>query len=217
MSYQDFVASTEQNVVILSDKISNTYNELCKHPVKLYKYRQWIICYVPFLNNILLYDERNASWWPMEYRGNLQKIVTKNDEPMLLCNKKLYILNKTDDDYFDDDVGKIDWNFVSQKLHLGAVNYTKCINSFTFASVNDNDNPCTMNLKVKNYRKKVDEGKEELIEYDINVIRTYVKRVNYSKVCEFQYTLCADLDSYEQVPLCFSNICIKYNITGVMR
>ena len=74
-----------------------------------------------------------------------------------------------------------------------------------------------MRLDVKNYRKQIDDGKPELFDYKIDVIRTFVKRVNYAKVCEFQYEIRYDDDTYINVPFEVSAITIKYKITGQVR
>jgi hypothetical protein len=118
---------------------------------------------------------------------------------------------------YKDDGEKIEWFIESQKLHLNANNYYKHIVNMTFASVYDGDKSLMTNLDVKNYRKQVDNGKNETFFYKINVIRTYVKRLNYSKVCEFQYKLSSNEEQAIPIPLALSNISIKYKIGGQVR
>ena len=216
MSYQDFIASSEQSLTYLSDTISPLYRKFNTGAVKLYLYEHWLIVYKSHEQNSFVFDLRNDSWWPMTYNGSVQKILTMFEQPILLDNKLLSHFDTSDNKY-SDDVGKINWHITSQKLHLNAINYNKHIISFTLATVNVNPNPCSIYLNVKNYRKRLDMGKEELISYEVDIIRTFVKRVNYSKVAEFQYTLSSNIKTYLQVPFSISNIAIKYNITGALR
>lgn len=216
MSYQDFIASTEQSLTYLSDAIFSKYKEFNIGAIKLYQYDYWIICYRQ--NHIIsfVFDIRNNSFWPEAYSQYIYKIITADNVPLILSNNKLYRFDTSDNNY-KDSIGKISWFILSQKLHLNAINYNKHLISFTLASVNDNSNPCSIKLEIRNYRKKVDYGKTEIIEYEVDVIRTFVKRVNYSKVTEFQYKLSADIDNAIQVPLALSNLSLKYNVTGVVR
>lgn len=216
MSYQDFISSSEQALNYLSDTIYDDYKKFNVGTVRLYQYGYWIVVYRQDSNQCYVLDIRNSSWWKLECKDYLHKLFTFNDKPHLIINSKHCNIDTSDFNY-EDYNGKIDWYFRSQKLHFDAINYNKHIINFTLASVNDNNNPCSINLKINNYRKKVNEGKEEIITYDIDVIRTFVKRVNYSKVSEFQYTISADLEDAIQVPLSLANLSIKYTVTGVIR
>jgi hypothetical protein len=58
----------------------------------------------------------------------------------------------------------------------------------------------------------------------VDTVRSYVKRLNYSKVGKFQYLLTSILndaaDDYEdaaRTPLSISNITIKYKVSGQVR
>ena len=104
-------------------------------------------------------------------------------------------------------------------MHLNANNYYKHIYNITLCSVDDNST-IAMRLDVNNYRKYVDNDKAGTFKYFIDVLRTFVKRLNYSKVCEFQYTLASDTkDGGNAInfPLSLSNITIKYDIGGQVR
>lgn len=216
MSYQDFVASTEQTLTFLSDAIHTKYKRFNNGAVKLYQYDYWIICYKENSPEAFVLDIRNASMWPVEYLNGVTDIITVYNKPLLISNNTIKRFDTSDNDYADD-FNKIEWYFVSQKLHLNALNYYKRVLNLIIASVNDNSNSCDTKLEVRNYRKKVDEGKVETIEYEVDMIRTFVKRVNYAKVSEFQYKLSSNLENAIQVPLGVANIAVKYLITGVAR
>jgi hypothetical protein len=106
---------------------------------------------------------------------------------------------------------------VSQKLHFGAINYNKRISSIALSTIATDNTSRNAKLQIRNYRKKMDDGREEILDYDVHILRTFVKRVNYLKVAEFQYILSADLDNAIQSPFNLTHISIKYNITGAIR
>ena len=216
MSYEDFVSSTEQTLTYLSDTIFGLYDKFNKEPVKLFQYKFWIICYHTTNGDAYVFDMRNNSWWYISYTDGVQNIVIVNDKPELLSNGNLYYLDTSGINY-KDDTGNIDWYFTSQKLHLNALNYYKKILNITINSLQKDDNSSRVKLSVTNYRHKVFDVKGEVIDYIVDVIRTYVKRVNYSKVIEFQYTISNDKTDAEQQPLYISNLSIKYKISNEVR
>ena len=239
MSYQQFVATTEQSLDYLSDNIYSTfYNYLTennsKNEIKLYKHSYWIFVYKQDSKKGFLLDMRNLSWWPIEGMYNTSKFVEINNKTVLLSNNKLFSLNTSDVYYFDNDgklKARIKWFVKSQKLHLNALNYYKHIVNITFASVHDvealkqsqhNIQNTNLKLQVNNYRKKIDgniDSKDDwsVVHYNIDIIRTYVQRLNYAKVNEFQYLLSNDSQTALNVPLSLSNITIKYKIGGQIR
>ena len=215
MSYQDFIASTEQSLTYLSDTIFKRFFEFSKEPIKLYQYKFWIVCYTLTSKIAYVYDIRNSSWWPMSFDTTLQQIITI-DKPCIVSNSKTYTTNALSKVYKDDYSDKnIEWHLTSQKLHLEAMNYKKRIVNMIISSLSDND--ANMLLKVINYRRQAAESAQEILDYEIDVIRNFVKKLNYVSVDEFQYTLSNDSSNAIQTQLCLSNIAIKYTITGVMK
>lgn len=221
LSYQDFVASTEQSVSFVSDSISSLYKSFrsnAKRGVKLTKFDNYLFLY-DCKNDILVYDLRTGSWWPWTIL-NVTKIK-RADELILIKDFAMGKLDYTSNKYFDAVKYEeyIDWYITSQKLHFGANNNYKHITNMTFSAVEESENltPLSLKLNVKNYRHYVDDGKEEEFEYKVDVIRTFVKRLNYSKVREFQYALSADLQNAIQIPLSLSAISIKYKVGGQVR
>jgi hypothetical protein len=156
-------------------------------------------------------------WWPMRYSGELNQLITITSPKALFKDMILHSVDLSVDNYKDDnDVNFIEWFIKSQKLHLGAINYNKHVVNIGLSSVAEDGN-CNAILQIKNYRKTADDGRDEILDYDVNVIRNFVKRLNYSRVNEFQYTLKNDLENLEQYPLTLSNISIKYTITGAIK
>lgn len=215
MTYQDFVASTEQAISYLSDAIYDTYKEFNSSPIKLFKYDFWILCYKENCKDSLLFDIRTNSWWPMEYFTIVNKVKQMKDE-VILISDKLYNYNNDVTDYYDYDGSKeykIPWHLQSQKLHLNSPNYCKHISNITLTSVLETDSPISLNLTVANYRKYMNVSKTQNFNFAVDSIRTFVKKLNYSKVNEFQYLLTNEDYSIRNVPLSLSNITIKYKIS----
>ena len=239
MSYQDYIASTEQSLTYLSDTIYSVFENYItdsksSNQVKLFKFGYWIIIYKQDSNNGFIFDIRNNSWWPVSGIGNLVKFVNIDNSVKLLSNGKMYELNKLDTNYFDYDGKKhtkIDWFIKSQKLHLNALNNYKHISNITFVSVHDsnilqnaeyNINELDFRLQVNCYRKKIDGNINEPddfvnVNYKVETIRTFVQRLNYSKINEFQYQLSSDEENAIEIPLSLNSITIKYKIGGQVR
>ena len=226
MSYQDFVASTEQALTYLSDDILDIFKTFSKSEVKLYKYDFWIICYNTITNEGYVYDIRNESWWKMEY-PTISKIVNvpvKNGNtivvtPLILSNNKLCNISTAFDDYYDlvTTKSKISWNFVSQPLYLTDINYYKHIVNITISSIQDTVYPLSFILDTMYYKQDGTESKKQVLQYKVYSIKTFVQRLNGFKVNQFQYQLRSDIESAVQLPLNVSSITIKYKVTGQVR
>ena len=239
MSYQDFIASTEQSLTYLSDNIYDMFinyitekNSL--NQIKLYKFGYWIVIYKRDSKDGFVFDTRNNSWWPLSSFDKPTKFVTIDNKVEMLSAGNMYDLNKSDADYYDYDgefVNKISWFVRSQKLHLSALNNYKHIINMTFVSVHDsnilqnseyNIDGLDFKLQVNCYRKKVDGNINSLddyvtVNYRVDTIRTYVQRLNYSKINEFQYQLSSDEENAMDIPLSLNSITIKYKVGGQVR
>lgn len=240
MAYQDFVNSTEQALTYLSDNIFDKFNNWNIGAVKLYQYKFWLICFKQDSLDGFVYDTRNGSWWPVNYKGNLLRQITEiNYKLYLLINSDytnlygtLYRLDKTSNKYYDGESGlnQISWFIRSQKLHFSAINYYKHINNITLSSVNDNQEESTFILRVVNYRKEPTIGKnveqvnrgDSTIQVKVSMVRTFAKRLHYFKVNEFEYTISSfipenGLKVTTLKPLSLTNITIRYTLTGMVR
>lgn len=216
-------------------------NNNLRRTIKLYKHDFWIIVYKPGKRGFV-YDVRNGSWWPVQIYDTVNKILTYENKPLLFIRGQCHILNTGDTNYVDEygtkstangplqTIYTINWYIQSQKLHLNALNYYKHISNITLVSVHDlqllkdndyNVNELDVKLQVNNYRKKIEGniGKEdcEMVSYKVETIRTFIQRLNYSKVNEFQYKLSCDEKSAINIPLSLSGITIKYKVGGQIR
>ena len=234
MTYQEFMATTEQALSYLSDSIYSVFQDFANNePIKLFKYAFWIFVYKQGSDKLLLFDIRNSSWWPMSLLHGVTKIFKDNDKLEVLLNKNVYKVDTKETNYYDKDTTKhnISWFIKSQKLYLNAINYYKHITNITFMSVHDmellqssnyNIDNSDFRLQVNNYRKRVDgnigdDTEYVAVSYNIESIRTFVQRLNYSKVNEFEYLLSSNNSNSVNIPLSLNSITIKYKIGTQVR
>ena len=217
MAYQDFVASTEQALTYLSDNIFSMYDNWNVSPIKLCQYKFWLICYRTDNKTALIYDMRNASWWPVTVPDFVNEVTELDYKLAVISDGKILNCDIGTTDYKDYGTEVIDWEVRSQKLHFNASNFYKHICSVTFNAVTDNNNKFTFRMRATNYRKLVSEKQPETLEYKVDVIRTFVKRFNFAKVSEFQYSLYNNNEDARPQPFAITNLSVKFKITGSAR
>ncbi len=222
LSYQDFVASTEQTATYITDSIQSTYDVFNNSGIKLAKFKFYVFCYKKNSNEILVFDVRTNSWWPWKLPHDIIQLYVIDDRLHLLSDEE-YEFVTTFDDYYDElanEIVPVNWYVKSQRLHLNANNYLKHISNITLSAVSDNDigklDTLSMDMIITNYRKQRNELDAQSFEFDIDSVRIYVKKLNYFKVNEFQYLLKSN-DNFIRFPLCLSNITIKYRIAGQVK
>ena len=221
LSYENFVASTEQTGTILSDVIINRWRDFNKYPIRLLEYDFWIICYSTETNKSYVFDTRNKSFWYMEYNNIIKDILR------IRKDIELFYTNKDNSSQYPctiletnicADFGKfpIDWFVTSQKLHFDKPVYRKRIQNIQLNTV-EKDDKTTFKLSLKAYRDRNYDNDVETLEYDVDTLRTFVKHCNYLKVNQLQYSLqCDDSDAIQR-PFKLSNIIIKYSVTSNVR
>lgn len=260
LTYQDFVSNDEQTLTFLSDAIysrftkmfntdakvfDRTDNKFKPYEGKIIRYKYWILCYLD-ISNIFVFDTRNNSWWYFKIPIHcLSFVILENGEHVEVHMPSFAIVAKelmlvrgivckfTTDVYYDkigNKIQNIDWRIKSQKLYLSSINYYKHIVNITLNTALDSNKPALVTLKVKNYRKRADYGKnilgknkvEDTISFNVDIIRTFVKRLNYYKINAFEYELRNfkndnDVVDIDAVHLSLTAISIKYLLTGQVR
>lgn len=221
LSYQDFVASTEQIITYLSDNILSEFVEFVdRGPVKLFLHKYWLFCYQNISNQMYLFDFRNNAWWVWRLPYEVDSVIEINNTPELIINKKRASFDYRDTDYFDylgDDRITIKWHLTSQKLNLGTLNNYKHVVNLTLNALQVSDSPMYLTLSLANYRDTATKVDGKVLEYQVDVLKTFVKRLNYYKINYFQYKLENTDNIAIQIPLSIDNISIKYKITGQVR
>ena len=214
LQYQQFMATTEQALTFISDNIQGMYDEFNTGPIKLYQYKYWVVIYRKDREQFYLLDMRNQSWWTWTLKKPAELLVTYNEKPLSLSDGNLFVLDKYDN--YTDDGDEIKWVITSQLLHFDAINNFKQVLSFILNSV-DTDDKFVFSLQNINYRRESNTRKREVFEYDIDTVRTFIKRMQFSKVNEFQYQMRNADKSFSPVPLRLTDISIKYIVTERVR
>lgn len=218
LSYQNFLATTEQALTYLSEIVNKRFEDGKKHKITVYK--NWVICYDGETSVCYFYDIRNNSWWYFDFNTPIEKLTVSTNENFdyelsLLSNGKMYKFSYDKNDYYDliaNNKKVIDWYIKSQKLHFNVINFYKSVEQFTFNLLGDLEYPLSVQLEINNYRDSLNEGKTETMIYDIDTIGTFTKKLSYWRLKEFQYTLkLNDIDAIK-VPLELIGITIKYRI-----
>lgn len=240
LSYQNFIATTEQATVPISDSVFNLIKDFLKDSaIKIYKKDYWVAFYNG-TNTVWIYDIRNQSWWRQKFNKAVTLITSRSSrkdassgkDTLLIINGVFYLLkipgtyfedsglyfeNGT---YLDDDDTEIEWYFQSQKLHLGAPNYFKSIQGMTFFDSSEDDYENIFDLETYAYRDKPYVNGEQNVHYDVRMIRTYLLRMHTMKINEFQFKISSDntiVQDELRHQLKLSSISIRYRITREVR
>ena len=233
MNYQAYMATTDQTLQFISDKIYAIWNKfyLNSENIMLLQHGDYVFVYNTS-NQYLMLDLRNYSWWKFEIPFNIKKLLTDQIE-LRVISDNLYkfkqVNNGTDkieDDYVDDkyyDVGNepIRWMFMSQRLHFNLPNHYKNMKQLVFHLVQSTGHISTFNAQIKLYRNSVNYKDMEVIPFDFNFavdeFRTFVKRFNYWKINMLQYGVANDDNAAVPARLVCNGVDIKYEIGDEVR
>ena len=117
--------------------------------------------------------------------------------------------------YLDESNLNTDWFIKSQKLHLKAPNNNKQIRKFTLYCNGEHETDSVMDIQFTNYRKRMYEEAENTASFEIDFLRTYIKRLNYLNVFYFQYKLSNNDTTLK--PLQLAGVSIDYKIGGEIK
>lgn len=221
LQYEALTQNEEQVLTYLSDKIGcrfNSFYERSFRGVKIFQYKCWIYFWEVGFKDCLVYDVRNGSWWPFSFATPILNFAKYKDK-LYIHTEEGWATPTEESWYLDYDNDVIDWHFQSQELSLGNINYKKRIVNITLQSLETDERKFSAILTCKNFRKTAFVSKEEVLEYKIDVVRTYVHRLNYLQSVQFQYLLSNDKQraKKEQTPLSLSAAIVKYEIGEAVR
>lgn len=251
MNYQAFMATTDQTLQYLTDKIKHLWEAFYNNStvIKIIQWRTKLI-----LTNgtgiILLFDINDNTWWKWEVPVNTEIALTNQIDLSLITispgmltifkdQREVVQKDSNGNIIFDDNTGRpatklipqyydfseigpgitIDWNVLSQPLHMKAPNYYKNLKQLVFQFYEDSENRTqkTMNAQIKLYRKNITLRAPETIQFTIENLRTFVKRFNYWKINEVQWGLGNDADTSTPKPFEINGISVKYEIGEEVR
>lgn len=233
MNYQAYMATTDQTLQFISDKIYDIWNKfyLSSENITLLQHGDYIFVYNT-TNKYLMLDMRNTSWWKFEIPYNIKKLLTDQIDLRVIADK-LYKFKKIDnntdkieDDYIDNryrdpEDETINWRFMSQRLHFGLPNHYKNMKQIVFHMVQSTGHLSTFATQIKLYRNSVNYKDMEVIPFDFNFyvdeFRTFVKRFNYWKINMLQYGIANDSKTAIPARLVLNGIGVKYEIGDEVR
>lgn len=217
LTYQDFTATTDKQTELLSYIIDTTFRKWVNNKVvKMTFWKFWLFCYSSSDNLIYILDLRTNSWWVWETTANIQKILTNDEELLILLVNGQYC--STDFTIVKDFNNiTIPWLFRTQKLHFDAPNNYKRVNIINYNIQKDTFGDTTFNVKYMCYRKLLNETLDKTELLTIDKTSTFVSRINFAKVNEFQLEVTSDLTNVDLEKVSFSAMTIKYVIGGAIR
>ena len=225
MNYQAYMATSDQVLTFISDKIIELWKTFYSNSIhiKIIQMKNYI--YISNgTNEYLMLDMRTQSWWKFTVPVNVNKLTT-NQTNLYLLSDKLYLFNleydktKYYDEVYDEqgNAASISWRIESQRLHFGLPNHYKNIKQLVFQLKQANDYQNTIKAQVKIYRKTIDYSEPQIVYFDVDEYRTFVKRFNYWKINELQWILTNDPDTVIPAQLKLNGINIKYEIGEEVR
>ena len=225
MNYQAYMATSDQVLTFISDKIIELWKTFYSNSIhiKIIQMKNYI--YISNgTNEYLMLDMRTQSWWKFTVPVSVNKLTT-NQTNLYLLSDKLYLFNLEYDKtkYYDEvydkhgNAASISWRIESQRLHFGLPNHYKNIKQLIFQLKQANDYQNTIKAQVKIYRKTIDYSEPQIVYFDVDEYRTFVKRFNYWKINELQWILTNDPDTTIPAQLKLNGINIKYEIGEEVR
>ena len=217
LSYQSFVQSTEKVTSVITDAISQAYDDFYADGIKLCQYKTYIFMYKQNSKVLYVYDSRNTSWWKWTLFDTVTAICLVDENVIVVLNGLLY---KFDFDkkykYMDNITMPINWSFTTQKLHFNAPNNYKHISNVTIVADSDADKPIKVGLEFQNYRNIMNLPTDAVLRCSMGLLTTEIKKVNFMKTNAFQMSMYS-LQSDAAVKFTMPNMSIKYRITERLR
>lgn len=222
MSYQEFMATTDQTLSYVSDDIRDLWTKFYdkSKSIKILQWREYLLLTNETNEILLLYITTSAmSWWHWEVPVNVKSILT-NQVNLKLIADTLCVF-KEDKRYWDfprtSKQSRIHWAIQSQALHMEAPNYYKSIRQLVFQLVETTKDQVTIAAQIKLYRKRITIRDPEVVAFKIEELRTFVKRFNYWKVNEIQWGLSDDVETVTPAQLKLNGVSVKYEFGDEVR
>ena len=216
LNYQKDVSNTDQVSEYLSNNITALWTSFYKAgSIKMVQMRDYIYLYNG-TNDYLMLDTRGLTWWTFTSPYVVRKIVTDNFDFKIVSNG-LYRYDHDITEYKDAGDRDIEWLVESQPNHFNAPVYYKNLKQLIFQLEESSTLDQTMAVQIKLYRKSMTIREPEIIGFSIDSYKTCVKRFNYWKINEMQWSLGSDPNSANSVRLQLNGISIKYEISEEVR
>ena len=221
LQYEQLTTNEEQILTYLSDNISGHYQDFYNRSgvgCLIFQYKFWIFFWQKNYKEFLVLDVRNQSWWPMSTNSKILDFA-KYKDTLYIHTEDGWGTPTHDSWYLDYDKDIISWHLESQELHFGLINYRKRILNITLQSLETDEQSFSSILTCRNFRNRSFISDEQVLQYSIDVVRTFVHRLNYINSVEFQFRLENDSSRAlkEQTPAYLTAIVIKYEVGEAVR
>jgi hypothetical protein len=217
MQYEQLTQNEEQVLSYLSDNITDHYKDFfTRAPIQITQYKFWVIFWQKTQKDCLVFDIRTNSWWPMSM-NTLPVNIFVYKSTLYIITENGCITPTFKGKYLDEGDNKVAWFFQSQELHFDALNYNKRIVNITLQSLEERTEEFSAILTCRNFRKRSFISDDQVIMYPVDVVRTFVQRLNYINSMEFQYRLGYDEAKAVQVPAALTATIVKFEIGEAVR
>lgn len=216
MQYQSQMATTDQTIEYLSDNVPKLWRQFYQQGLINISQHKDYLYLANGTTTYLMLDLRNMSWWEFESPVTVARIVCDADQVYLL-GSGFYQYDNNYTQYKDLHTRTIQWYTTSQPLHFGLPNHYKSIRQLIFQFEESTNIAQTIITQIKLYRKTITYREPEAILFKVDNYRTFVKRFNYWKINELQWTMGYDADTATPSRLKLNGISIKYEIGEEVR
>lgn len=224
VNYSELISVEEQTVKYITDNIMTHWFRFVATEgngrLRTCNHNYYLFVYHTLRNDLYMFDYRTNTWWYWTFDKHIKLLHT--------IGLQLFVIFEDNTlHYFDDKILDAQWFISSQKLFLGNNTNYKQIRRFTVHTIGEHsefpskelaDN--IMDLRFYCYRKRMHsiqelEDRDDVYNFNVDFVRTYVIRVNYPKVYEFQYRLSSNPITLR--PLQLTGITIEYKVGGKVR
>lgn len=224
MNYQAYMATTDQVLEFVTTNIVDIWKDFYTQSEKLgttiFMLQKRNYLYISNGTNFfLMLDFRTNSWWTFEIPVNIRKFITDQVDLRVISNT-LYLFSEEYERYRDFDNSHIAWVVMSQAYHFKLPNHWKNMKQLVFQLKDATGDPTkrqTMVAQIKLYRKSITIRPPELVRFNIDEYRTFVKRFNYWKINELQWALSNDAETVSPSQLQLEGVGVKYEISEEVR
>lgn len=218
MTYQEFMASSDQVIKFLTDPIEDVWTEFYDNGDNIRILQRRNKLYLSNSTNTILVFDMSGKWWIWNYPIKVIDMIT-DQTSLELVSERLHEINITYNrymDFYSDRFGKynkiISWSYISQPLHLNAPNNYKNLKQIIFNSFSNDKSILDIIVQIKIYRDAQFIKKPDVLSFTIDVLGSFVKRFNYWKANYIQIGLMNNSENSNPKRLFMNGLTIKYEI-----
>ena len=234
IEHQSLLSIEEQQLDFISDAVQTYIVDWIKDkPIRMFNYEFWLYIYSREDNVIWIMDLRNNHWWKWTTPYPIYNMFVYLNELYILSNNNICkfvedeeyydIMDYTEDNRWNKRV--IPWSFESQRLYIKDINRYKHIYNMIINTriPDESTKEVSLRLACLVYRTSISRIPDEVLEYKVSGIRSYVKRLRIFKCNFFKFRISSDTENniedsnYNQRQMKIEGITLKYGIRERIR